>query len=158
MRSRIARLTTLAALALICAAAAPAFSQAATKYDTSYQNGGMLLLPQVRGVYGQVAQTCDVAGGKLHIAGRFGSNTPGAPSTWLKTQSLATTAVTVSKRQPMNLGIADVRWTKQRIPTGQIVLDQNFDSDGGFAYATAVSKSSQLSKLKIFRVSSTGRR
>ena len=67
--------------AIVLALALPAFSGAATNYDLSYQNGGTLLLPQVRGVYGQVAQSCEVTGKNLSIAGRFGTNAPSLPTT-----------------------------------------------------------------------------
>jgi hypothetical protein len=58
----------------------------------------------------------------------------------------------------MMLGIAEVHWSKQRIPTGQVVIDQDFDSDGGFAYVTRSEKKKQRTQLKLFRVLPNGRR
>lgn len=143
-------------LALVCALAAPAWAGAATKYDTSYQNGGMLLLPSLRGVYGQVAQSCQVTGKKLSIAGRFGpsSQTGG----WRSDHRLGIAAVSLRPRQPMTLGVADVRWHMQRVPTRHVVLDQSFADDGSFAYVTRSPRKSQASRLKLFRVDATGAR
>ncbi len=152
------RTASLLALALVCALAVPATSGAATKFDTSYQNGGTLLLPQMRGVYGQVTHTCGIAGKNLHIAGRFGRNEPGLPSGWNTSQSLALTSVKIDRRQPMSLGVATVRWKKQRIPTHHVVLGSDFDHAGGFAYATRWQKKSELTKLKLFRVDAAGSR
>ncbi len=152
------RTASLFALALVCALAAPAMSGAATKFDTSYQNGGTLLLPQMRGVYGQVTHTCGISGKNLHIAGRFGRNEPGFPSGWNTNQALALTSVKISHRQPMSLGVATVRWRKQRIPTHHVVVGSDFDPDGGFAYATQWKKKSELTKLKVFRVDAAGSR
>lgn len=145
-------------LAFACALAAPTTAGAATKYDTSYQNGGMLQLPQLRGVYGQVAQSCEVTGKNLSIAGRFGRNDAGLPTTWRSDQRLGITAVKVRTRQPMMLGIAEVSWKMQRIPTGHVVLGQDFADDGSFAYATRSQRSGQRSKLKLFRVAADGSR
>lgn len=141
----------------LLAVAAPA--GAATKYDTSYQNGGTLLLPAIKGIYGQVAQTCEVAGKSLHVAGRFGYNGISAPSGWSKRQSLAVTSVRVASRQPMTLGVARVKWKKQRIPTGHTVLSSDFDTAGGFAYITsAYRKADRKNRIVLFRVAPNGRR
>lgn len=145
-------------LVLACALAAPTVAGAATKYDTSYQNGGMLQLPQLRGVYGQVAQSCEVTGKDLSVAGRFGPNDPGLPSTWRKGQRLGITSVKVRTRQPMMLGIAEVSWKMQRIPTGHVVLGQDFADDGSFAYATRSPRAGARNKLKLFRVGANGKR
>lgn len=145
-------------LALIGALAAPAMAGAATKFDTSYQNGGMLMLPQVRGIYGQVAQSCEVTGKKLSIASRFGPNSPGLPTPWRKDQKLGITSVKLHPRQPMMLGIAEVRWKMQRIPTGHVVLGQDFADDGSFAYATRSNRKSERTNIMLFRVAADGSR
>lgn len=152
------RFVALAAVVLACVLATPAWAGAATKYDTSYQNGGMLLLPSVSGIYGQVTQSCQVTGKNLSIAGRFGYNQPSLPTAWKTTQKLGITAVSVRTRQPMTLGVANVRWKMQRIPTGHVVLGEAFGQDGSFAYVTRSNRKSQRTKLKLFRVSASGSR
>lgn len=158
MHRTLLRLSLALTLAAACSLCAAAWAQADTKYDTSYQNGGTLLLPVLNGSYGQVAQSCSVSGNQLNIAGRFGHNTPGLPGPWTTEQKLATTSVRLRPRQPMMFGIADVSWHRQRIPTGHVVLGQSFDSDGGFAYATRASKKSLRTQLKLFRVLPDGHR
>jgi hypothetical protein len=51
-----------------------------------------------------------------------------------------------------------VNWRKQKIPTGQIVLAEDFDSQGGFAYVTRSQKKSMRGDLKLFRILPNGRR
>ena len=153
--ARLSTSITIAAALVLCAGAT---ALAATKFDTSYQNAGTLQLPTIKGVYGQVTQTCDVSGKNLNIAGRFGYNEPGKPGPWTTEQELATTSIKIRPRQNMMLGIAEVSWRKQRIPTGQIVLDQDFDSRGGFAYVTRSQRKSLRGELKLFRILPTGRR
>ncbi|MBJ7353336.1 MAG: hypothetical protein JHC98_00790 [Thermoleophilaceae bacterium] len=131
---------------------------ATTKFDTSYQNAGTLQLPTIKGVYGQVAQSCEISGRSLNIAGRFGYSQPGLPGPWTTEQQLATASIKVRPRQKMMLGIAEVNWRKQRIPTDQIVLGNDFDSQGGFAYVTRSQRKSLRAKLKLFRVLPSGRR
>lgn len=153
---RITAVSTAAVLVLCSFAVAQA--AAATKFDTSYQNAGTLQLPVIKGVYGQVSQTCEVSGRNLNIAGRFGFNQPDLPGPWTTQQQLATTSIKLRPRQNMMLGIAEVSWRKQRIPTGQIVLAEDFDSQGGFAYVTRSQKKSLRKELKLFRVLPGGRR
>lgn len=144
----------LAPLALACALIAPSAAGAATKYDTSYQNGGMLLLPAIKGVYGQNARTCAVSGKRLYVAGAFGSlNANGRTA-------LATTSVSVQPRQPMTLGVANVRWKKQRIPSKSTIDSSDYDTSGGFAYLTSpeAQPKSGADKLTIFRIAKTGNR
>src|SRR4029079_12964304 len=117
-----ARLWTTTTIAAALVLSSVTVAQAATKFDTSYQNAGTLQLPVIQGLYGQVAQTCDVSGKNLNIAGRFGYNQPGLPGPWTKAQKLATTSIKLRPRQNMMLGIAEVSWRKQRIPTGQVVI------------------------------------
>lgn len=144
------RLRWLAPLALVCALVVPATAGATTKYDTSYANGGMLLLPAIKGLYGQVAKSCAIADDRLHVAGEFGWLTP--------SPVLATTAVKLHAHQAMTLGVANVRWTKQRVPTDHAVVSEAFDGDGGFAYATRPYASSKSTRLMLFRITKTGRR
>jgi hypothetical protein len=158
MHRPIARLSTAATIAAALVLSLVAVAQATTKFDTSYQNAGTLQLPTIKGLYGQVAQTCDIAGKHLYIAGRFGFNRPGLPGPWTTDQQLATTSIQVRPRQNMMLGIAEVSWRKQRIPTGEIVLGQDFDSQGGFAYVTRSQKKSLRGELKLFRILPNGRR
>jgi hypothetical protein len=159
MPRRIARSLAAISVAAAFASSAVATAHAATaKFDTSYQNAGTLQLPMISGLYGQVAQSCSVSGAHLNIAGRFGFNQPGLPGPWSTDQQLATTSIKIRPRQNMMLGIAQVHWRKQRIPSGQVVLDQDFDSAGGFAYVTRSNRKSLRSKLKLFRVLPTGRR
>ncbi|MBJ7458301.1 MAG: hypothetical protein JHD02_03855 [Thermoleophilaceae bacterium] len=159
MHRQIARLSLVATLAAACTLCASAWASAATaKFDTSYQNGGTVQLPQVRGVFGQVVQSCEISGDRLNVAGRFGPNENGMPTAWKRDQALATTAIKIRPRQPMTLGVADVRWHKQRIPSGQVVLDQDFDSDGGFAYVTHSTRKALRTKMKLFRILPNGRR
>ncbi|MBI2691044.1 MAG: hypothetical protein HYX29_03760 [Solirubrobacterales bacterium] len=153
--ARLSTAITIAAALVLCAGAV---AQASTKFDTSYQNAGTLQLPTIKGLYGQVTQTCDVSGKNLNIAGRFGFNNPGLPGPWSTDQQLATTAIKLRPRQNMMLGIAEVSWRKQRIPTGQIVLAEDFDSQGGFAYVTRSQRKSLRGDLKLFRVLPNGRR
>jgi hypothetical protein len=158
MHRPFARLSTAVSIAAAFVLLAAAVAQAATKWDTSYQNAGTLQLPTIRGIYGQVTQTCEVSGKNLNIAGRFGYNQPGLPGPWTTDQQLATTSIKLRPRQNMMLGIAEVSWRKQRIPTGQIVLGQDFDSEGGFAYVTRSQKKSLRDQLKLFRILPSGRR
>ncbi|MGK2879175.1 MAG: hypothetical protein ACSLFF_11480 [Solirubrobacterales bacterium] len=159
MRRQIARLSLVATLAAACTLCASAWANAATaRFDTSYQNGGTVQLPHVSSIFGQVVQTCEISGDRLNVAGRFGPNSPGLPTMWRRDQSLMTTAVKIRPRQPMTLGIADVTWQKQRIPTGQIVLGQDFDVEGGFAYVTRSQRTALRTKLMVFRILPNGRR
>lgn len=159
MFRRFKRFAVPVGLAVVCVLSLPAFSGAATKYDSSYQNGGTLLLPAIKGVYGQVASRCAVSGKRLHIAGRFGHNEPGLPTDWSTGHALALTSVKINPRQSMELGVARVRWTKQRIPTGHVVVASDFDPDGGFAYVTRSNRSATTrQELKLFRVDSSARR
>jgi len=153
--ARLSTAITIAATLVLCAGST---AHAATKFDTSYQNAGTLQIPTIKGLYGQVTQTCDVSGKNLNIAGRFGFNQPGKPGPWTTDQQLATTSIRIRPRQKMMLGIAEVSWRKQRIPTGQVVIGEDFDSQGGFAYVTRSQRKSLRSKLKLFRVLPSGRR
>jgi hypothetical protein len=153
--ARLSTAVTIAAALVLCAGST---ALAATKFDTSYQNAGTLQLPTIKGVYGQVTQTCDVSGKNLNIAGRFGYNQPGLPGPWTTDQQLATSSIKIRPRQNMMLGIAEVSWRKQRIPTGQVVIGEDFDSQGGFAYVTRSQRKSLRSELKLFRVLPSGRR
>jgi hypothetical protein len=158
MHRPFARLSTAVSIAAAFVLLAAAVAQGATKWDTSYQNAGTLQLPTIKGLYGQVTQTCEVSGKNLNIAGRFGYNQPGLPGPWTTEQQLATTSIKLRPRQNMMLGIAEVSWRKQRIPTGQIVLGEGFDSDGGFAYVTRSQRKSLRDQLKLFRILPSGRR
>jgi hypothetical protein len=158
MLRHIRRLSLALTIAAACSLCAAAWAQADTKYDTSYANGGTLLLPTISGLYGQVPQVCEISGNHLKVAGRFGTYAPGLPGLWGTEQKLATTSIRLRPRQPMMLGIAEVRWHKQTIPTGQIVLGKDFDEDGAFAYVTRSQKKSLRTKLKLFRVLASGRR
>lgn len=153
-----ARLSTAITIAATLVLGAGSTAHAATKFDTSYQNAGTLQLPTIKGVYGQVTQTCDVSRKNLNIAGRFGFNQPGKPGPWTTDQQLATTSIRIRPRQNMTLGIAEVSWRKQRIPTGHVVIGEDFDSRGGFAYVTRSQRKSLRSKLKLFRLLPSGRR
>lgn len=153
-----ARLSTAVTIAVALVLCAGSTALAATKFDTSYQNAGTLQLPTIKGVYGQVVQTCEVSGKHLSIAGRFGYNQPGLPGPWTADQQLATTSIKIRPRQNMMLGIAEVSWRKQRIPSGQIVIGEDFDSQGGFAYVTRSQRKSLRTDLKLFRVLPSGRR
>lgn len=154
--ARLSTAVTIAAALVLCSVSVATAARA--KFDTSYQNGGTLMLPQQRGVYGQVVQTCEVSGNRLNVAGRFGPNAPGIPFQWSTSQSLATASVKIRPRQPMMLGIAEVSWKKQRIPTRHVVRAQDYDEAGGFAYITRSALKSQYTKLKLFRVLPGGRR
>lgn len=158
MLSRLSRsaLSACAACALVLGSAAVA--EAETTYDPSFGVDGTIVLPQIRGVVGQVTQTCDVSRSRLNIAGRFGSNAAGYPGPWKAGQQLATTSISLSPKQGLSRGVARVQWRKQKIPTGQIVMDSDFDSQGGFAYVTRPTKRSLRQQLKIFRVLLNGHR
>src|SRR4051812_33989540 len=107
--ARLSTAVSIAALIMLCAAAV-AQAATATNFDTSYQNGGTLLLPQRPGMYGQVTQRCEVTGTHLSIAGRFGPNESTSPAPWRTNQQLATSSIKLHPRQPMMLGIAQVDW------------------------------------------------
>lgn len=158
--ARVSTAVSIAAAITLCSVAVgQATTQlASTKYDTSYQNAGVLLLPQMPRTVGQIARTCDVSGDHLNIAGRFGPSATGGYGKWSTTQKLATTSIKLTPRQPMMLGIAEVSWHTQRIPTDHSVVSQDFDSGGGFAYVTRSVKKGNADKFKIFRVLPNGRR
>jgi hypothetical protein len=158
MNRMLIRLSLTLALVAACSLCAASWAGAATNYDTSFQNGGTLLLPQVSGEYGQVAQSCSVSGDHLNIAGRFGFDSRNPYGLWSDSQKLAVTSIKIRPRQPMMLGIASVHWQAQRIPTRHVVLGQSFDNDGGFAYATRSQAKPLRTKLKLFRVLPSGRR
>lgn len=151
----VRRLRLLAPLALaIALIALPAPAGATTKFDSSYQNGGMLLLPAIKGVYGQNTRTCVVAGKRLYIAGAFGSlNVNGGTA-------LATTSVSIQPRQPMTLGVANVRWKKQRVPSKSSIQSSDYDTSGGFAYVTSPDRQPKTGadRVTIFRIAKTGNR
>lgn len=130
----------------------------AVNYDPGYQNGGTLQLPMPHGVFGQVARECAIGGDRLNLAARFGYNDPASARPWSRWQKLAVSSISLRPSQAMRDGIAAVRWHRQRIPTGHIVLSQSFDSLGGFAYVTHSPRPSQAARLKLFRVLTNGNR
>jgi hypothetical protein len=158
MNRSIARLLLAGVAACAVSLGAVSVADAATKYDHSFQDRGTLQLPKLRGVYGQVAQSCEITNNRLNIAGRFGFDDASSPAKWRVGQKLAIAAVSLRPAQPVLNAAADVVWRGQKIPTGQVVLDQDFDNQGGFAYVTRPVKKSQLAQLKLFRVLTNGHR
>jgi hypothetical protein len=133
-------------------------ARAETSYDPSFGVDGSIMLAQLRGVAGQVTQTCEVGGGRLLVAGRFGPNATGRPVPWRVGQQLATTAISLRPAQRLSNGTATVAWRRQKVPAGELVVTQDFDNRGGFAYVTRSTRPSRRTKLRIFRIRGDGHR
>jgi hypothetical protein len=137
-------------------------SAASTKpnFDAKFGRGGTLNLQTYSGKSGSLTQTCEVSGGRLRIAARFGRYAPEL-ARWTSSHVLATATVNLRRLSRLNYtnGTARIKWTRQTVPAKESVIGSDYGAGGDFVYATEdLATSGKLETVNVFRVGANTKR